>query len=86
MLSEKKREALAKTLGGGLRADSTVDNLLAYMRHLESSGRITYDDDLEQDPTTPKPELDELWSELWTNYGDDTDETTPRIVKGRLVR
>jgi hypothetical protein len=72
MLSRQKREALARELGGGLHADATVDELLEYMRSIESRGRIAYDDDLEEDPTTPKPDLEDLWDELWINYGDDT--------------
>jgi len=72
MLSRAKREALSRELGGGLHADATVDELMAYMRSIESSGRIAYDDDLEDDPTTPKPELEDLWDELWINYGEDT--------------
>lgn len=86
MLSRPKREALSRELGGGLHADATVDELMAYMRSLESRGRITYDDDLEQDPTTPKPDLEDLWDELWSNYGDDTlgnprDFDLPEVVE-----
>ena len=72
LLPRAKREALSRELGGGLHADATVDELMAYMRSIESSGRIAYDDDLEDDPTTPKPELEDLWDELWANYGEDT--------------
>lgn len=72
MLSRQKREALARELGRGLHADATVDELLAYMRSIENLGRIAYDEDLEVDPTTPQPDLEDLWNELWVNYGEDT--------------
>lgn len=89
MLELRKREALARELGGGLTADADADALMARLR-ADNHGRIAYDDDLEDDPDAPPPEADELWDELWTNYGDDTmladNQPMPTLVKGRLVR
>lgn len=92
-MAKHTREQLAKAAreagGPRIEADSSVEDLLGWMRWNEGGGPIAYDDELREDPTAEPPELDELWSELDDTLGDDVDDDDPEgfvLVKGRLVR